>query len=135
MWKYLLHLSTLGLAYAAVCPLLFWDFMNPHGPVFTEHRFFLQMAPNTSKDIEILELNATDEDANDTLWYSLYEFPYNDYVIINETTGVLSTNKSFEDLNLNQLEITVEVKDRVPSEDSFYKTDRAHVTIELIALI
>lgn len=48
------------------------------------------MSPYTGAEVDVLQMEATARDVNDTFYYSLENFPFHEFVKVNGTTGILS---------------------------------------------
>uniref|UniRef100_A0A0B6ZKC4 Cadherin domain-containing protein n=2 Tax=Arion vulgaris TaxID=1028688 RepID=A0A0B6ZKC4_9EUPU len=133
MTNYVLYLMLFGVAYS-ICPWQYNSDVNPGKPEFIHHDYYVQMSPKTRNNTYILQVSASDPDVNDTMLYSLELFAEHEYVTINETTGILSSDKEFSDLQIYWLNIIVIVRDRPSLNDFYCRTDKANVKIELIGV-
>ncbi|KAI8785544.1 hornerin [Biomphalaria glabrata] len=128
---YLLALPASVLSSPIGCDWLKIPDPNPGQPLFNDSEYKTTLAPDVPVGSPVLTVYANDTDVNDTMYYSLEDCDYTDWITVDRESGLIKVIRSLMDIYAIEIECTVLVQDRENLTDSTVKTDRSGLFIKL----
>ncbi|KAK0057111.1 hornerin [Biomphalaria pfeifferi] len=128
---YLLALPASVLSSPIGCDWLKIPDPNPGQPLFNDSEYKTTLAPDVPVGSPVLTVYANDTDVNDTMYYSLEDCDYTDWITVDTESGLIKVIRSLMDIYAIEIECTVLVQDRENLTDSTVKTDRSGLFIKL----